>query len=212
MHRPSTAWLLGAGLAIAVLALTWRQPDTPTPAIPAQTPTASPSKPPPGQLPSTPYKDRPKPSAAIIATQEQRLRFHTHYRDFIASASTLSFSERQAQLSALARQIDRYEARGELAISEAMLLQLALIQASGADEQTQTRQATALTARYQALSAARAAQQPATSPQFQRYKIEEQRIVDEVQTLQRIPEGMSRDHYLRQRLQEAREQAYSAHQ
>ena len=42
---------------------------------------------------------------------------------------------------------------------------------------------------------------------FSRYKSEEKRIVDEVMALDSIPDGLSRDQYLRQRLQEAREQA-----
>ena len=48
----------------------------------------------------------------------------------------------------------------------------------------------------------------APDARFSQYKSEEKRIVDEVLTLQTIPDGLSRDQYLRQRLQEAREQAY----
>lgn len=46
-------------------------------------------------------------------------------------------------------------------------------------------------------------------PGFAQYKEMETRIVAEVQGMTSFPEGMSRQEYLRNRLQEAREQAYS---
>lgn len=45
-------------------------------------------------------------------------------------------------------------------------------------------------------------------PNFERYKADEQRIVEDLLALQDIPDGLSRDQYLRQRLQEARERSY----
>lgn len=101
------------------------------------------------------------------------------------------------------------ESRGELALSEALLLQIALIKAVSTDENEQKRRAQALISRYQTISAereARLAQRP--DPNFERYKAEEKRIVEEVLALQNIPDGLTRDQYLRQRLQEARERNY----
>jgi hypothetical protein len=63
--------------------------------------------------------------------------------------------------------------------------------------------------RYQALSAEREARlAQRRDPNFERYKAEERRIVEDVLALQDIPDGLSRDQYLRQRLQEARERSY----
>mgnify|MGYP001179974871 CR=1 FL=1 len=93
--------------------------------------------------------------------------------------------------------------------SEALLLQIGLIRAVSTDEQEQKRRAEALIRRYQALSAEREARQAQrVDPNFARYKAEEKRIVEEVLALQSIPDGLSRDQYLRQRLQEARERNY----
>ncbi|WP_105101945.1 hypothetical protein [Microbulbifer pacificus] len=47
-------------------------------------------------------------------------------------------------------------------------------------------------------------------PGFAEYKALERKIVAEVRALDRFPDGMSRDEYLRKRLQEAREQAYGS--
>ena len=98
---------------------------------------------------------------------------------------------------------------GEVALSEALLLQIALIKAVSEDEDEQKRRTEALIKRYQAISAEREAKLAQRSdPNFERYKIEEKNIVEEVLGLQNIPEGLTRDQYLRQRLQEARERNY----
>ena len=89
-----------------------------------------------------------------------------------------------------------------------MLLQIGLAQAEGGDEAAQKARADALVARYQALSQEREARNKTSDARFTRYKSDEKRIVEEVMALDSIPDGLSRDQYLRQRLQEAREQAY----
>ena len=52
------------------------------------------------------------------------------------------------------------------------------------------------------------AAQQRNDPRFQSYKARERAIVAEVMALPRIPGGLTRDQYLRQRLQQARETAY----
>jgi hypothetical protein len=143
-----------------------------------------------------------------VLDYQARLTFAGDYQIFIKSAAELSEEERRERAAALAKEIDRREAAGELALSEALLMQAGLVQAEGGDEAAQKARADALLARYQALSAAREAQAKAPDARFSRYKSEEKRIVDEVMALDSIPDGLSRDQYLRQRLQEAREQAY----
>lgn len=143
-----------------------------------------------------------------VLDYQARLTFAGDYQIFIKSAAELSEEERRKRAAALAEEIDRREAAGELALSEALLMQVGLVQAEGGDEAAQKARADALLARYQALSAEREAQAKAPDARFSRYKSEEKRIVDEVMALDSIPDGLSRDQYLRQRLQEAREQAY----
>ena len=143
-----------------------------------------------------------------VLDYQARLTFAGDYQIFIKSAAELSEEERRQRAAALAKEIDRREAAGELALSEALLMQVGLVQAEGGDEAAQKARADALLARYQALSAEREAQAKAPDARFSRYKSEEKRIVDEVMALDSIPDGLSRDQYLRQRLQEAREQAY----
>ena len=144
-----------------------------------------------------------------IQHQEQRLGVHQRYRDFIEHAKQLDAEKREAQAEDLSKGFDAMEQRGELALSEALLLQIALIKAVSEDEAEQKTRAEALIKRYQVISAereARLAQRP--DPNFERYKAEEKRIVEEVLAQQNVPDGLTRDQYLRQRLQEARERNY----
>ncbi|MCE5363547.1 hypothetical protein [Pseudomonas anguilliseptica] len=143
-----------------------------------------------------------------VKNQEQRLAFHQAYRSFVSGAAELSPAQRESQAQALREQIETYEQRSELAMSESLLLQLGLIQLTTYDEQAQKDQATALVARYKAISAEREAKSATPSAEFQRYKVDEKRIVEEVLSMDSIPDGLSRDEYLRQRLQQAREQHY----
>lgn len=144
----------------------------------------------------------------VVKNQEQRLAFHQAYRSFVSGATELSPAQRENQAQALREQIETYEQRSELAMSESLLLQLGLIQLTTDDEQAQKDQAAALVARYKAISAEREAKAAKPSAEFQRYKVDEKRIVEEVLSMDSIPDGLSRDEYLRQRLQQAREQHY----
>ncbi len=54
----------------------------------------------------------------------------------------------------------------------------------------------------------RAAPAVAPSAELKRYQVDEKRIVEEVLSMDSIPDGLSRNEYLRQRLQQAREQHY----
>ena len=147
-------------------------------------------------------------ASPAVQDYQARQQFAADYQTFIQGAQALSAAERRRQAEALAREVERREAADELALSEALLLQLGLAQAEGGDEQAQKARAEQLVARYQAISQHREAQQQVPDARFQQYKRDEQRIVDEVLQMNSIPDGLSRDQYLRQRLQEAREQAY----
>lgn len=91
-------------------------------------------------------------------------------------------------------------------------MDLALIEARGGDEASQKTAADALVARYRQRSAERvqAGLKDAVEAQaFALYKSQESEIVSEVMAMNEaaLPLGVSRDEYLRQRLQSAREAA-----
>ncbi|CAD5109423.1 hypothetical protein [Zestomonas carbonaria] len=194
-----------AGVTLYGLLHDSRQPAEETSAEPANAPATT-------TLPSNPTHTADLQyllEAPQVVEAQQRLGFHNAYRDFFKRAPELSPEQRESEAEALSRQIDDYERRGELALSEALLLQVALIRATSEDEQQQKDRAAALVARYKALSAEREARDAQRQDaNFERYKAEERRIVEEVLAMDDIPDGLSRDEYLRQRLQEAREQAY----
>jgi hypothetical protein len=211
---PRSALLFGCCVLAGCAALTWywQRPvaDEPVSSQPEQQPTPSvePGSAPPASTDLS-REQRQLLASPEVEQQARRLDFHHRYRGFIEHARKLARSDREAQAQELSQGIDTMESRGELALSEALLLQIALIKAVSTDENEQKRRAQALISRYQAISAereARLAQRP--DPNFERYKAEEKRIVEQVLALQNIPDGLTRDQYLRQRLQEARERNY----
>lgn len=214
MPSPRSILLLGSCLLAGSAALTWywQRPSTeehpsfaPEQAAPSQT-TQGNTPPPATNFSTAQLQLLARPE---IQQQEQRLAFHQRYRDFIEHAQQLDAEKREAQARELSQGLDAMEQRGELALSEALLLQIALIKAVSENETEQKTRAETLIKRYQAISAereARLTQQPV--PNFERYKAEEKRIVEQVLALQSIPDGLTRDQYLRQRLQEARERSY----
>ncbi|WAF87935.1 hypothetical protein NRL37_10945 [Metapseudomonas otitidis] len=215
---PNKTLLLSAiALAITTASATlyWRlQADTEAVAHVAAAPAASApasarSEQPGEQPPKAETETKPAVDPTLVDAYSKRLAFDSEYRGFFDKASQLPEAEREAEAERLRKGLEEREARGELAASESLMLQIALIQATESDPEEQKSRANALLRRYQEASEAREkalAQQP--SPQFQRYKQDEKRIVEEVMALEAIPDGLSRNEYLRQRLQEAREQAY----
>jgi hypothetical protein len=142
----------------------------------------------------------------------ERQRFESDAKDFFARAPSLRAVERSERADALTRQIDRYEADGGLSAGEAVLLRTALVKATIDDPAQQAQAVAAIADRYRAHAdqrmAAFAAQQ-ANDPRFQSYKAREAQVVAEVMASTSIPAGLTRDQYLRQRLQEERERAYA---
>ncbi|WIF65427.1 hypothetical protein QN096_16755 [Metapseudomonas otitidis] len=215
---PNKTLLLSAiALAITTASATlyWRlQADTeavaPVAAAPAASaPATARAEQPREQPPKAETEAKPAVDPTLVDAYSKRLAFDSEYRGFFDKASQLPEAEREAEAERLRKGLEEREARGELAASESLMLQIALIQATESDPEEQKSRANALLRRYQEASEAREkalAQQP--SPQFKRYKQDEKRIVEEVMALEAIPDGLSRNEYLRQRLQEAREQAY----
>ena len=157
------------------------------------------------------------PLASLQATPQaqehrERQRFEADAKDFFARSASLRAVERSERADALTRQIDKYEAAGGLSAGEAVLLRTALVKATVDDPVRQAEEVAAIADRYRAHAdqrmAAFAAQQR-NDPRFQSYKAREAQVVAEVAAMSSIPAGLTRDQYLRQRLQEERERAYA---
>ncbi|HEY0941006.1 MAG TPA: hypothetical protein VGE08_12970 [Steroidobacter sp.] len=119
----------------------------------------------------------------------------------------MSLEEARQRAADLSQELSRIEQAGGLSAGETFLLRAGLIGATVPDEQQQMEQMRALWERYLADARqrnARAAEQ--SDPMFELYKVRESQIVSEVMSLETIPDGLSRDEYLRRRLQAEREQ------
>ncbi|WP_313927330.1 hypothetical protein [Pseudoxanthomonas sp.] len=191
-------------LVFLAAVLWWKRDDAGMPADAMRTPsdTVDTSSPALASLQTTPQAQ----------AHRERQRFETDAKDFFARAPSLRAVERSERADALTRQIDRYEAAGGLSAGEAVLLRTALIKATVDDPAEQAAAVAELADRCRAHAdqrmAAFAAQQ-ANDPRFQSYKTREAQVVSEVMAMTSIPAGLTRDQYLRQRLQEERERAYA---
>lgn len=141
----------------------------------------------------------------------ERQDFEARSKRFLQDAATLGPVEREKQARALSMSIDKYEREAGLSTGEALLLRSALIKATVADETRQATQIADLMQDYRERADRGTAEylaQHQRDPRFQDYKARERSIVEEVTAMRSIPGGLSRDEYLRQRLQQARELAY----
>ncbi|WP_161812158.1 hypothetical protein [Steroidobacter agaridevorans] len=144
-------------------------------------------------------------SASSVDVQA-RARFNEQAREFFAQAPALSPEEARQRAADLSQELSRIEQSGGLSAGETFLLRAGLIRYTVADEQQQITQIRALKERYAAAARQRTALSTAQSdPMFQLYKVRESQIVAETLSLQTIPDGLSRDEYLRRRLQTERE-------
>jgi hypothetical protein len=147
--------------------------------------------------------DNPK-----VKAYAQRLEFEDDLHDFFANAPSLPEQKRRAQADALQERMNEYEGSVQVSAPEAALIQLAMIQILEPDEEAAKAAAQQLMDRYRAESGARLqAWLEEPRPDFERYKAREKAIVEEVMAMDDIPGGLTRDQYLRERLQEARVEA-----
>jgi hypothetical protein len=173
----------------------------------------------PGAVPAVPVETaaRSAPEAADLMASPQvreyreRQAFEDRMRHFLQRASALRAVERDEQARALEAQIDAYEATRGLSAGEALLLRSGLIDATVADEAQRAERIAALMERYRLQAEQREARHLArqrNDPRHVDYKARERAIVAEVAGMREFPDGLTRDQYLRQRLQAAREAAY----
>ena len=170
---------------------------------PSQAParTTDPAAPRIERAPSTPSGD-PR-----VEEFQQRERFQQEVREFFARAPALPPEERAARARAIARAITDYEAKGEIAAAEALTLRSGLVRETVADPVEQIVAIRGLQEHYQQQGERKPAEWEARSdPELEVYKAREREIVNEVMAMTTIPDGLTRDEYLRRRLQSAREQ------
>ena len=159
------------------------------------------------------YSPAPAPAGAPVDASgspvdvHERARFNERAREFFAQAPSLSPEEARQRADDLSQELSRLEQAGGLSAGESFLLRAGLIRSTVADEQEQLTQLRALKERYEVEARQRNARAAAQSdPMFELYKVRESQIVAETLSLQTIPDGLSREEYLRRRLQAEREQ------
>lgn len=194
-------------VVLAAVALGWtlRLHEPPTADRPSATTEATQTQAP---APAPEQPDTPSSAAETNApvNVDDRARFNEQAREFFAQAPALSRAEARQRAKVLSQELSRIEQAGGLSAGETFLLRAGLIRATEPDEQRQAAQLRALKERYEAESRR---QDPQADPMFELYKVREREIVAEVMSLQTIPDGLSREEYLRRRLQTAREQLLS---
>lgn len=132
-------------------------------------------------------------------------------RGFLAAPQDVPTAERARRADALSQRIDGEREARRMSAGEAFALQAALARAAEPDARALDARLAALVARYRAeanLGAAAQAKALRADPRFARYKAREAEIVAEAATMAAVPDGLTREEYLRRRLQRAREEAY----
>jgi hypothetical protein len=148
--------------------------------------------------------DRAAQTPVDVATRE---RFNERARAFFADAAQMNADDRVQEAQQLDQELSRIEQAGGLSAGETLLIRAGLIRETVPAGAQQEAQLQALQERYRAETQLRvAAAQARPDPQFGSYKVRESEIVNEVMAMETIPDGLTRDEYLRRRLQSAREQ------
>lgn len=161
---------------------------------------------PPGEADLSPEQLAMLDDARVIEFAD-RLDFQQELREFFSQSGSLSEDERQARAKKLTERLGHYENAGEVSAPEALTVRLALVQLIHSDEQSAKQAAQALIDQYQQYSERREREWRAQPrPEFEAYKQRETAIVQEVMAMDAIPEGKTRETYLRERLQQAREE------
>jgi len=138
---------------------------------------------------------------------DTRERFNEQARTFFATASQLDAEDRAHVAQQLEQELTRLEQAGGMSAGETLLIRAGLVQETAPAGPERDAQLQALRQRYRSETQLRlAAAQARPDPQFESYKARESEIVNEVMAMATIPDGLSRDEYLRRRLQSAREQ------
>jgi len=155
-----------------------------------------------------PARAEPKNFAARTPVDvDTRAQFNEQASAFFANAAQMTAEDRLHEARQLEQELTRLEQAGGLSAGETLLMRVGLIRETVPAGAQQDAQLQALQERYRAETQRRVATaQARPDPQFGYYKVRESEIVNEVMAMETIPDGLSRDEYLRRRLQSAREQ------
>lgn len=207
MRRTVVIGAVIAALVAAVALRLWHSESPPTP-------TAQSGGEPRADMPEVPtaareslINERPaQRSDEDDGSYEARLKFHERVRAYFTDPTSIPATQRRAHAEALEDEIIRYESRGELSADEARLLRFELVRTSVTDAAERDAQIAALRREYEEATQSRLAQwESQRDPNFEVYKVREAEIVAGVMQMTEIPGGLSRDEYLRQRLQQERD-------
>ncbi|MGH8175975.1 MAG: hypothetical protein ACREV5_06925 [Steroidobacter sp.] len=162
--------------------------------------------------PATSLKAPAPTSDPRIHSYKERTDFHNRVRTFFAQAAALPSAEKEATAQRLGAELTKYERAGEISASEALMLRLGLIRETSTGLEQQQRM-DAMQERYRIESEKRVAAQAAkVDPMLELYRSREREIVAQVQAMEVIPDGLTRDEYLRRILQREREQLLGSQQ
>ena len=140
-------------------------------------------------------------------TQElaNRLDFEEELHTFFANADGLSSEERAAEAAMLEQRLAEYQRKGQVSAAESLMVRIAMTKLTIEDEAAQKRALQGLIDQQNdAAQARKEAWLAKPRPEFEAYKQREKQIVKEVMAMEKVPAGMTRNEYLRQRLLEAR--------
>ena len=134
-----------------------------------------------------------------------RLDFEEELHTFFANADGLSSEDRAAEAAMLEQRLAEYQRKGQVSAAESLMVRIAMTKLTIEDEAAQKRALQGLIDRQNAAAQARKEEWLAKPrPEFEAYKQREKQIVKEVMAMEKVPAGMTRNEYLRQRLLEAR--------
>ena len=140
-------------------------------------------------------------------TQElaNRLDFEEELHTFFANADGLSSEERAAEAAMLEQRLAEYQRKGQVSAAESLMVRIAMTKLTIEDEAAQKRALQGLIDQQNdAAQARKEAWLAKPRPEFEAYKQREKQIVKEVMAMEKVPAGLTRNEYLRQRLLEAR--------
>ncbi len=161
----------------------------------------------PEPLSEPPIRAEPESLVRPSVDVDIRAQFIERARAFFANAAQMTAEDRLHEAQQLEQELTRLEQAGGLSAGETLLVRAGLIREMVPAGAQQDAQLQVLQERYRAETQRRVATAQAhPDPQFGSYKVRESEIVNEVMAMETIPDGLSRDEYLRRRLQSAREQ------
>jgi hypothetical protein len=202
--RVASLVLIFAGVAALAGFLAFRAEEAAPGPRPSPLPTAiaaDVSAPPTETAPSTEERD------AVLAAYEAELAFGEEAKAFLDRAEAMTTRERAERAEALAARAKAREEAGQLVPGQSRFLRAALYAAAYADDPSTLR---ARTDALQAEKEAAEAKAAPPDPRLALYKAREREVLEEVMAMSSYPGGMSRGDYLRERLDEVREEVWSA--